>query len=208
MSVDFKKNGVATAASFGSTAAPLQEMEIKYLDDGSVWARIHYLNVANTVEWFANDAEVMKCINKNNRYSRMGIVDLFKQTDGTYEFLIMYPSISSTLYNRWSQTSSPNVTTGTGFSAITTTWSDHIGPIVFNNNELTCYSCDTPGENTWFAPIGQLAAWDAAKSMYIPSSRGDSATSTELWVRIDQLPETSICQIFDNSITATSFIEI
>ena len=108
MSVDFKKNGVATAASFGNAAAPLQEMEIKSLDDGSVWARIHYLDVSRLVEWFANKSEIMKCIDKTNRYSRMGIVDMFKQTNGTYEFMLTYPSLSATLYNRWTQTSSPH----------------------------------------------------------------------------------------------------
>lgn len=207
MPIDFKKSGVATTASFGSTAAPLQEMKIKYLDDGSVWARIHYLNVANTVEWFANEAEVMKCVNKNNRYSRMGIVDMFKQTNNTYEFLLMYPSISTTLYNRWTQTSSPNSTTGTGFTAVTTAWSNHFGPIVSRSGS-SFYACDSIGVDTWFAPIGQRAAWNIENSRYIPSAADTSETSTELWVRIDQLPKTSICQIFDNSITATSFIEI
>lgn len=209
MSVDFNKNGVATAASFGNAAAPLQEMEIKSLDDGSVWARIHYLDVSRLVEWFTDESEVMKCIDKTNRYSRMGIVDMFKQADDTYEFMITYPSMSSTLYNRWTQTSSPNATTGTGFTAVTTAWSDHFGPIIYRGNTATCYSCNTQGSTDWFAPIGQYGGWNGG----IPpanqnSTNNVSQLSTELWVRIDQLPETSICQIFDNSITATSFIEI
>ena len=209
MSVDFNKNGVATAASFGNAAAPLQEMEIKSLDDGSVWARIHYLDVSRLVEWFADIPEIMKCIDKTNRYSRMGIVDMFKQTNGTYEFMLTYPSLSATLYNRWTQTSSPNATTGTGFTAVTTAWNDHFGPIRLNDTDhayATYYTCENVGTASWFAPIGEYTRWDTTK--LIPAASGTSETSTELWVRIDQLPETSICQIFDNSITATSFIEI
>ena len=210
MSVDFNKNGVATAASFGNAAAPLQEMEIKSLDDGSVWARIHYLDVSRLEEWFADEAEVMKCIDKTNRYSRMGIVDMFKQTNGTFEFMIMYPSLSATLYNRWSQTSSPNETSATSFTKITTGWKSNFGPIVRRENAtLACYSCQNEGTTNWYNAIGQYTIC-TSPAVTIPSAAGREyvCTSVELWVRIDQLPETSICQIFDNSITATSFIEI
>ena len=44
---------------------------------------------------------------------------------GTYEFMLTYPSLSTSLYNRWTQTSSPNAGTVTGFTPITTAWSGH-----------------------------------------------------------------------------------
>lgn len=214
MSVDFNKNGVATAASFGNAAAPLQEMEIKSLDDGSVWARIHYLDVARLDEWFADEAEVMKCIDKTNRYSRMGIVDMFRQSDGTFEFMLDYPTALPGYYNRWSQTSSPNTDHGssTGFVSIHCGLYS-IGPIVRRPTLTnTIYTCDNESTEYWHHPIGQLQRYTSLTpdgvEYVIPSRFDIQCTSVELWVRIDQLPETSICQIFDNSITATSFIEI
>ena len=209
MSVDFKKNGVATAASFGSAAAPLQEMEIKSLDDGSVWACINYLDVRSNGEFFTDDAEVMKCVDKANRFSRMGIVDTFKQSNGTYEFMLTYPNLSSTDYNRWSQTSSPNATTGTGFTIISATWSTYMGPLRKTNVLKAPYSCDAGSSyGSWCGCIGQQAFLDPERGVYMATPSGAFTSAVGLWVRIDQLPETSICQIFDNSITATSFIEI
>ena len=52
-------------------------------------------------------------------------VDKFKTSSGVYEFMLTYPSLSDTLYNRWTQTSSPNAGTVTGFTPITTAWSGH-----------------------------------------------------------------------------------
>lgn len=203
MSVQFNKNGVVSMSSF-SDAAPVLDMETKVLSDGSVWARIHWLNVSTTKEWFANAAEVTKCVNKDNRYSRMGIVDLFQGENGKYEFMLTYPSLSSILYNRWTQTSSPNASSVTGFTAITTAWSTHNAGIRRPNIGSTIYNCDTG--STWFAAIGQTATWTSTQ--YIPAADGSSQTSTELWVRTDTVPKQTLLKLYDNFISSKDFIEI
>ena len=55
----------------------LYKMQTKSLDDGSLWARIHWLDVSNTKEWFASNDEVSECTNKANRFSMMKLVDIF-----------------------------------------------------------------------------------------------------------------------------------
>ena len=72
------KNGVVSATGFSDCSTPMYDMKLKVLDDGSAWARIYHLDVSHDATYFANEAEVNKCVNKNNRYSRMGDVDKFK----------------------------------------------------------------------------------------------------------------------------------
>ena len=74
------KNGVVATGGFNDKAIPTYDMKIKALDDGSTWARIHHLDLKNDKTCFANASEVAKCTNKNNRYSRMGIVNRFGLT--------------------------------------------------------------------------------------------------------------------------------
>lgn len=74
------KDGIVSTGGFNDKAVPTYDMKIKALDDGSTWARIHHLDVSGDKTCFANASEVAKCINKNNRYSRMGIVDRFGLT--------------------------------------------------------------------------------------------------------------------------------
>lgn len=196
------KNGVITSGGFSDTISTY-DMKLKTLSDGSVWARIHWLDVSSVKSWFSNKQEVLKCIDKSNRYSRMGIVDEFKTSSGVYEFMLTYPSLSSTLYNRWRQTSSPNAENVTGFSAITTAWSEHNFGIRLHGT-TSIYDCDSG--DTWFAPIGQMATW--TDTQYIPSANGSSQTSTELWARIDTLSRQTNFKIYNDFITSKDFIEI
>jgi hypothetical protein len=53
---------------------PLHDMKIKILNDGSVWARILWHDVTNSKTWFTS-SEVKECLNAQNKYSRMGLVD-------------------------------------------------------------------------------------------------------------------------------------
>ena len=90
------KNGVVATGGFNDKAIPIYDMKVKGLDDGSTWARIHHLDVSNDKTFFANASEVAKCVNKHNRYSRMGIVDRYK-AGGEYEFMLTYPSMKKTV---------------------------------------------------------------------------------------------------------------
>lgn len=168
----------------------LEKMETKYLSDGSEWARIYYLDVSSTKEFFSSN-ETLNCTDRANRFSRMGIVDNFMSSDGYYEFMLTYPSLSTTLYNRWKQTSSANEGTVSGLVKITTTWSSHNFGIRKHGSSCV-YDCDTGG--SWFAPICQTASW--TDTQYIPAADGSSQTQCELWVRYDNVPtmQNGICE--------------
>lgn len=91
------KDGVVATGGFSNKSAPTYDMKVKALDDGSTWARIHHLDVTNDKAWFATNDEVAKCTDKHNRFSRMGIVDRYKPSDGNYEFMLTYPSMKKTV---------------------------------------------------------------------------------------------------------------
>lgn len=165
-------------------SSDISKMTVKQLSDDSKWARIYFLDVSNTKTFFTKD-EALDCTNQSNRFSRMGIVDKFKSPDGYYEFMLTYPSLSTTLYNRWKQTSSPNESTVTDFTKITTAWTNHHAGLR-KHGSAAIYDCDTGG--TWYAPICQLAAWGSSSSLYIPAADGSNQTQCELWVRYDNIP--------------------
>lgn len=89
------KDGTVSTSGFNNKTVPTYEMRLKTLDDNSVWARIHHLDLNTDGTFFASAAEVAKS-QKNNRYSRMGDVDKFK-TGGVYEFMLTYPAKTAAL---------------------------------------------------------------------------------------------------------------
>ena len=101
---------------------------------------------------------------------------------GKFEFMLTYPKLSETLYNRWTQSSSPNESAVVNFTPITTAWSAHNAGIRKKGGS-SIYNCDSG--TTWYAPIGQTETWTSTQ--YIPAADGTSQTETELWVRIDKL---------------------
>lgn len=84
-------SGIVSSNSF-SAATPTYDMEVKGLEDGSTWAKIHELDISTYKQWFANAAEADEC-NKNNRYSKLGIANKFINNDNTYEFMLTYPNM-------------------------------------------------------------------------------------------------------------------
>lgn len=119
------------------------------------------------------------------------------ETDtGVYEFMLTYPRISSTGYNRWTQTSSPNASTVTGFVSKVGTWTQEAHSGLRKHETAAVYDCDSG--DPWYAPIGQKSQWTTGK--YIPSASGSSTTETELWVRIDNLPKLNKISMLDNKI--------
>ena len=84
------KNGICSNDNITNKKAPIQDMKVKALGDGSTWARINYLDVSKDNIYFSS-AEVDNCTDKHNRYSRMNIADKFK-AGGSYEFMLTYPT--------------------------------------------------------------------------------------------------------------------
>ena len=184
-------------------------MKTKTLSDGSAWARIHWLDVNSNATYFKDEAEVKYCVNQSNRFSLMGYVDYFKSKDNKYEFILTYPALSSTGYNRWKQTSSPNESSVTGYEPVPgqISWSKHCAGLRAHNPGSCIYNCDTGG--TWYAPIGQLGHgnWNGAGSM-IPAADDSNTSSTELWVRIDNLPQLTKLSMFDGALQAHQIYEL
>lgn len=129
--------------------------------------------------------------------------------NGKYEFMLIYPRLSTTQYNRWKQSISPNssyVTSaaGTGYEAIHTDFTNYAAPITKSNSSASSvYSCNYSAN--WWAPIGQLTLYS---STGIPAANGSTQTETELWVRVDLLGENQNIEIYkQDNIIAYEFIE-
>ena len=86
------RNGVFSTGGFGDRLAPTFDMKLKTLEDGSVWGRIHNLDLSADKIFYKNASEVSRYTARANRYSRMGDVEKFNN-NGTYEFMLTYPSI-------------------------------------------------------------------------------------------------------------------
>jgi hypothetical protein len=126
---------------------------------------------------------------------------------GWYEFMLTYPKLSATGYNRWRQTNSPNVAANAGANhvKITTAWSKYSSPITKSaSSGSATYSMNSA--NNWWAPIGQKVLFS---STGIPAADGSTQLETELWVRIDTLPAITKLSLLDNKyIQATEIYEI
>lgn len=130
------KDGVVATGGFSYKSAPTYDMKVKALDDGSSWARINHLDASVSKDWFASDAEVAKCIDKHNRYSRMGIVDKYKSVDNNTVFVLHGDSISD-----GSSRSLP--VTNAGVTVSTSTYKTSGGSLYFNgSSRLTVPSWD------------------------------------------------------------------
>ena len=204
----YNQNGIVQGNELNEIGY-VDQMKIKTLSDGSAWARIHWLDVSSNATYFANEAEVKYCINQSNRFSLMGYVEYFKSKENKYEFMLTYPALSSTGYNRWRQTSSPNASSVTDYEPVPgqVSWSAHCAGLRAHNPGSCIYNCDTGG--TWYAPIGQLGHgnWNGTGSM-IPAANGSNTSSTELWVRIDNLPKLNKLSMFDKAIQTPQIYEL
>lgn len=127
-----------------------------------------------------------------------GTINLNASSSGfkRWEFMLTYPRYSTTLYNRWSQTGSPNESAPGGYIRITTPWTAHAGPIRKNNAGSAIYNCDNVGTTTWYAAIGQTSIWNDGIPCAID---GNPQKETELWVRIDNLSPAQKAKIYDGN---------
>lgn len=73
-----------------------EQMKIKYLDDGSVWARIHWLDVKRSSTYYSSTAEVLD-INDTTRFSKMKLVDKLYSTQVSLTNLA--PEIDASIFN-------------------------------------------------------------------------------------------------------------
>lgn len=162
------------------------------------------------LEFYGSDGSILKsfvpCVSPSGK---VGLYDKinkrFYGNNGTGNFIAGTTKESLPLYNRWIQTSSPNVAAnaGTGFKAINTSWTNYFTPITKSaSSGSSVYSMNTA--NNWWAPIGQKVTFGGG----IPAADGSTQYETELWVRTDRFTDTNQLKIYNGSMTATDYIEI
>lgn len=98
--IKMQKTGTLKSADI-SEVGYIGGMKTEILPDRTVWARIHWLDVTTTKQWFTDDETA--CCNKFNRFSRMCSVEHFKNSSGKYEFMLTYPSIQKTLPSEYTK---------------------------------------------------------------------------------------------------------
>lgn len=125
------------------------------------------------------------------------IIDAQSSDFKRWEFMLTYPKLSLTDYNRWSQTGSPNSTAPGGYTRINTSWTVHAGPLRKGSGSAQ-YNCDNEGTTTWFAAIGQTAIWKTTDPIPSANSGSVGQTATELWIRIDNLAPTKLAHIYNS----------
>ena len=173
-------------------------------------SRLYYTQI------YENGTLVRNFVPCKNSSGRVGLYDLvenkfYTNPDGDsfiagtfvskYEFMLTYPTLSGTEYNRWTQTSSPNATSVTGYTPIHIAWPAHSAGIR-KQGSACIYNCDSG--NTWYAPIGQTQIWEGG----IPAANGAMQLQTELWVRTDKSANATQTKIYNGTIVASNFIEL
>lgn len=211
-----QKNAVVKANRF-STNGILQDMEIKYFE-GAEWAKIfEHNNQAGTIRF----TTLAECLHSEtvDKYSRFYLLDYFKNINNKYEFLLQYPDSFTDKYNRWIQNNNPcneyveRTSSGDGkaegYTAIHIDWSgSYWGGLTRRNSSETainnCYLCGSVGHSNWWFAIAATQFYQGG----IPGPGVVVTGRTQVWVRIDDLPEETKCQIAKFCIVANDFYEI
>lgn len=182
------------------------DMAIMSLSDGSVWARVFYHNCKEGATLFTSLAEI-KSVQTADKYSRLGVLGNYKRSDGKFEFLLRYPNMSTTQYNRWKQTNNPMeeyvTTTSTGdgkaagYTAVHIDWTgSYWGGITRQNSDASVttntYLSGSVGHGNWFYAIGCTTKWGDGIPAYQEGNINANWGSVELWVRIDDIAVTTV----------------
>lgn len=178
---------------------PTYDMPLKYMSDGSTWARIFYHNNKNGSVLFSSLSE-SRNTQTADKYSRMYLLEdnTYKGSDGKFEFMLCYPIDAPGKYNRWKQTNAPQneymtrTSSGasvTGYTAVHIDWtSDYWGGLERYDASTTEYGSTwldgSTGHGNWYYAIGTSTVYNRG----IPAANAfkeSTADVVELWVRID-----------------------
>jgi len=162
--------------------------ETKYQYDAA-WARVFHHNNHWGLVYFSsdNDWEEAKSSNTSDKYSVLGNIANYKNSSN-WEFMLQYPDLSSTAYNRWTQTSNPVTTYDsiTGYSGVHIDWSSNYwGGLALTSSGVALLD-GSPGTSSWFYGIGAGEKFYNGVPSYSPAT-----SNVNLWARIDNLTTTT-----------------
>ena len=165
--------------------------ETKYELDAA-WARVfHHNNHWGTNgKYFADAEEAQLITDDNDKYSVLQNIANYKNTNN-FEFLLQYPGVSDTQYNRWTQTANPITTnsgTAVGYTAVgTPSWTTGAFAGISKSYAPSKTFLDgSPLDNTWYYAIGSYGA-------YYDGMPGPATIAgyVNLWSRIDNFTTTT-----------------
>ena len=182
------------------------DMAVMSLSDGSLWARVFYHNCKEGADLFTSLAQI-KSVNTDTKYSKLSSLSNYKFSDGKYEFLLRYPNLSATQYNRWKQTNSPcdefittttaGTGTATGYTAVHIDWTEQYwGGLTRQNSDASTitntYLSGSVGHVNWYYALGATSSWGIGIPAYLSGQDYANWGSVELWVRINDAAVTTI----------------
>ena len=165
--------------------------ETKY-EYNAAWARVLHQNNHWGSKYFADSTAAQSKTNDNDLYSVLGNIASYKNSTN-WEFLLQYPEISSTTYNRWTQTSNPITNTNlvTGYNAIHADWTNGswFGMALSSANTSTFMDGQSGG--SWWYAIGAYSRYGSGMPGPYVGSTPTAAGTANLWSRIDNLTNTT-----------------
>ena len=165
--------------------------ETKY-ENSAAWARVFHHNNhwGNVLFSDANSYAEAKSSNTVDKYSVLGNIANYKNSSN-WEFMLQYPDVDTSKYNRWTQTSNPVTSNNTisGYTAVgTPSWTGSAwNGIALSSSTANTFIDGSPETGTWYYAIGAKAAWKGG----VPGPNDTAVGTTNLWARIDNLTVTT-----------------
>ena len=165
--------------------------ETKYADNAA-WARIFHQNNHWGSKYFANAAAAESKTDDNDLYSVWSSIDNYKNSTN-WEFMLQYPEVSSTSYNRWTQTSDPTANTNsvTGYNAIHVDWTNGSWFGLALSSANTSTYIDGQSGGSWWYAIGAYTRYASGMPGPYVGSTATGVGTANVWARIDNLTNTT-----------------
>ena len=202
------KNGTMVSNSF-SNDYPIMDMKLMITNDNAIFARILHHNNKNGTVLFT--PENVLNIQTEDLYSRLYLMEQFRDNDGAFEFIVLQPDVDNRVY-RWKQTSNPCIeSTCTGYEDI-------------SNTTAGIKKCDGCHEGKTFIHKNDDSFWQSIGAYNFCQHNGtdpkgiagfggdtDENINTgilDFYVRCDNIKNLNKFSIYDKTIVSNEFYEI
>lgn len=198
------KNGTIVSNSF-SNDYPIMDMKLMITDDNAIFAKIFHHNNKNGTVLFT--PENVLNIQTEDLYSRLYLMEQFRDNDGAFEFIALQPDVDNKVY-RWKQTSNPcTESTCTGYEDISNTTAGikkcdgcHEGRTFIHKNDNSFWQSIGAYNfyQTYGTEIRGIAGWNNSTNPGI----------LDFYVRCDNIKNLNKFSIYDKTIVSNEFYEI